>query len=106
MSVHEIQAEELKQRLDAGENLFLLDVREEDEFATTNIGGHLIPLSQLPERLGELDSSQEIVTICKRGPRGIKAADFLSHAGFKTVANLSGGLYAWSERVDPSVRKY
>jgi adenylyltransferase/sulfurtransferase len=105
MSVHEIQAEELKHRLDAGEDLFLLDVREEDEFATTNIGGHLIPLSQLPERVKELDSSHEIVTICKRGPRGVKAADFLSHAGFK-VSNLSGGLYAWSDRVDPSVPKY
>jgi len=65
----------------------------------------LIPLSQLPERVKELDSNQEIVTICKRGPRGVKAADFLEHAGFK-VSNLSGGLYAWSDRIDSSVRKY
>lgn len=82
MSVQEIQAEELKRRLDAGEDVFLLDVREKDNYATTNIEGHSIPLPQLPERLNELDSTQEIVTICKRRVRGIEAAALTANSGY------------------------
>jgi rhodanese-related sulfurtransferase len=70
MSVPEIKAEELKRRLDAGENLFLLDVRSENEYETSNIGGHLIPLPELPERVHELDANRKIVVVCKMGPRG------------------------------------
>jgi adenylyltransferase/sulfurtransferase len=65
MSIPAIQAEDLKQRLDAGDNLFLLDVREEDEFEISNIGGHLIPLAELPGRVQELDASREIIALCK-----------------------------------------
>ena len=106
MSVLEIQATELKQRLDAGESLFLLDVRDENEYEIANIGGKLIPLAELPERLNELDAHQEIVTVCKMGPRGARAAQFLRKQGFDKVSNLTGGLHAWSERIDHSVRKY
>jgi adenylyltransferase/sulfurtransferase len=106
MGVPEIQAEELKQRLDAGESLYLLDVRDENEFETSNIGGHLIPLAELPERVGELDSTCEIIAICKMGPRGAKAVMFLRKAGFTKVRNLAGGIHAWSDRVDHRVRKY
>jgi len=106
MSVPGIQAEELKQRLDAGENLFLLDVREEYEYEISNIGGHLIPLAQLPKRVKELDASQEIIALCKMGPRGAKAVQFLQQAGFGKVRNLNGGIFAWSDRIDRSVRKY
>jgi len=67
MSVPAIQVEELKQRLDAGENLLLLDVREEYEYEISNIGGCLIPLAELPERARELDASREIVALCKDG---------------------------------------
>jgi rhodanese-related sulfurtransferase len=74
MSVPEIQAEELKSRLDHGDNLFLLDVRDEYEYEISNIGGHLIPLPELQKRLGELDAQQEIVAVCKMGPRGVKAS--------------------------------
>jgi rhodanese-related sulfurtransferase len=106
VSIPEIQAEELKSRLDHGENLFLLDVRDEYEYEISNIGGHLIPLPELPKRLNELDDEQEIVALCKMGPRGVKAVELLQKKGFKRVSNLRGGLHAWSDRVDRSVRKY
>jgi adenylyltransferase/sulfurtransferase len=106
MGVPEIRAEDLKKRLDAGENLFLLDVREEFEFETSNIGGHLIPLAELPRRVNELDPGQKIVAVCKMGPRGAKAVQLLNKAGFNQVWNLTGGIHAWSDRVDHGVRKY
>ena len=106
MSVPGIQAEELKKRLDAGENLFLLDVRDENEFEISNIGGHLIPLPELLERVNELDASQEIIALCKMGTRSAKAVQLLNKAGFTHVRSLTGGIHAWSDRVDPSIRKY
>lgn len=106
MSVQEIQAEELKNRLDHGDNLFLLDVRDEYEYEISNIGGYLIPLPELAERLNELNAGQEIVTVCKMGPRGVKAAELLQNKGFSKVSNLRGGIHAWADRVDRSVRKY
>ena len=106
MGVPEIRVEELKKRLDSGENLFLLDVRDEYEFEISNIGGQLIPLPELRKRLSELDVNQKIVTVCKMGPRGAKAVQVLNNAGFSQVWNLTGGIHAWSDRVDRSVRKY
>ena len=106
MLVDEIRVEELKQRLDAGENLFLLDVRDESEFEISNIGGRLIPLPGLSKRVKELDANQKIVTVCKMGPRGAKAVDILHKAGFKKVWNLAGGIHAWSRLVDHSVLMY
>ena len=106
MSVPEIKAEELKQMLDAGEDLYLLDVRSENEYETSNIGGHLIPLPELQERVKELDANRKIVAICKMGPRGAKAVQLLHMAGFTQVWNLTGGIHAWSDRVDRRVRKY
>ena len=106
MSVPEIQAEELKQQLDKGDKVFLLDVRDEYEYEISNIGGHLIPLPELPKRYKELNAGQDIVAVCKMGPRGVKAVEFLQRQGFKRVRNLSGGIHAWSDRVDRKVRKY
>ena len=106
MSVPVIRVEELKKRLDSGENLFLLDVREESEYEISNIGGMLIPLPELRNRVNELDTNRNIVTVCKMGPRGAKAVEVLHSAGFSHVWNLSGGIHAWSDRVDHSVRKY
>lgn len=106
VSVPEIQAEELKHRLDVGEKLFLLDVRDEYEFEISNIGGHLIPLSELSKRLAELSANEEIVAVCKHGPRGVKAVEYLQKQGFQKVSNLRGGIHAWSDRVDRKVRKY
>ena len=105
-STADIQVEELKKRLDAGEDLFVLDVREPHEYQICNIGGHLIPLGDLPKRVNELDSSQEIVAHCRSGVRSAKAVDFLRQAGFKKVHNLAGGILAWADRVDPKMPKY
>ena len=102
----EIQVEELKRRLDAKEDLFVLDVREPHEYQICNLGGHLIPLNDLPKRVNELDSSREIVVHCKMGGRSAKAVAFLQQSGFAKVHNLVGGITAWSERVDPKVPKY
>lgn len=102
----EIQVEELKRRLDAGEDLFVLDVREPHEYQICNIGGYLIPLGDLPKRVNELDSSREIVAHCRSGVRSAKAVAFLQQAGFKKVHNLAGGILAWADRVDPKMPKY
>ncbi len=104
--VPEIQPEELRQRLDAGEDIFILDVREPHEYQICNINGYLIPLGDLPKRVHELDSSREIVAHCRSGVRSAKAVDFLRQAGFRKVKNLAGGVLAWSDRVDPKLPKY
>jgi adenylyltransferase/sulfurtransferase len=106
VNVNDITPEELKRRLDAGEDLFVLDVREPNEYQIANLGGYLIPLGDLPKRVSELDSSREIVAHCKMGGRSAKAVEFLRQAGFKKVRNLTGGITAWSEKVDPKVPKY
>jgi adenylyltransferase/sulfurtransferase len=105
-AIPQIQPEELKRRLDAGEDIFILDVREPHEYQICNLGGHLIPLNDLPKRVNELDSSRQIVAHCKMGGRSAKAVDFLRQAGFKNVLNLAGGITAWSDKVDPKVPKY
>jgi adenylyltransferase/sulfurtransferase len=102
----EMQVEELKQRMDRGDDLFILDVREPHEYQICNLGGHLIPLGDLPSRVNELDTSKEIVAHCRSGVRSAKAVNFLRQAGFKKVHNLAGGILAWADRVDPSVPKY
>jgi adenylyltransferase/sulfurtransferase len=104
--ISEIQVEELKRRLDANEDVFVLDVREPHEYQICNIGGHLIPLGDLPRRVNELDSSREIVAHCRSGVRSAKAVDFLQQAGFKKVHNLAGGILAWADRIDPKMPKY
>jgi len=104
--IPEMQVEELKRRLDAGEDLFVLDVREPHEYQICHINGHLIPLGDLPKRVNELDSSREIVAHCRSGVRSAKAVAFLQQAGFKKVHNLAGGILAWADRVDPKMPKY
>jgi sulfur-carrier protein adenylyltransferase/sulfurtransferase len=105
-AVPEIQPAELKRRLDRGDDLFILDVREPHEYQICNLQGHLIPLGDLPKRIHELDSSREIVVHCKMGGRSAKAVDFLRQSGFKRASNLAGGILAWSDKIDPSVPKY
>ena len=106
VTTSEMQVEELKQRLDGGEDLFILDVREPHEYQICNLGGHLIPLGDLPRRVNELDTSKEIVAHCRSGVRSAKAVNFLRQAGFKKVHNLAGGILAWADRIDPSMPKY
>jgi adenylyltransferase/sulfurtransferase len=104
--ISQIRPIELKRRLDAGEDLFVLDVREPHEYQIANLGAKLIPLGDLPARVKELDSSREIVVHCKSGGRSQKAAEFLAQSGFKKLHNLAGGINAWSTDVDPKVAKY
>jgi len=105
-SVPEITPRELKTRLDRGDDLYILDVREPHEYQICNLGGHLIPLGDLSKRASELDSSREIVVHCRSGKRSAEAVEFLQRAGFRKVLNLKGGILAWSDEVDPSVPKY
>jgi adenylyltransferase/sulfurtransferase len=102
----EITPRELKSRLDRGDDLFILDVREPHEYQICNLNGHLIPLGELSRRVHELDSSREIVAHCRTGKRSSDAVDFLRKAGFRKIWNLKGGILAWSDEVDPTVPKY
>jgi adenylyltransferase/sulfurtransferase len=105
-TVPEITPKELKQRLDRGDDLFILDVREPHEYQICNIGGKLIPLGEISRRAHELDSSREIVVHCRTGKRSAEAAEFLRGVGFRKLLNLKGGILAWSDDVDPTVAKY
>ena len=105
--VPEITVTELKSKLDGGEPLFVLDVREPHEYDICRLDGTtLIPLGQLPSRVNELNSADDIVVHCKSGMRSAKAVNFLRQAGFGKVKNLKGGILAWSDQIDPSVPKY
>jgi sulfur-carrier protein adenylyltransferase/sulfurtransferase len=104
----EISAEELKVELNRkGGELVLIDVREPHEWEIAHIeGARLIPLSQLPERLGELHGHSEIVTQCHHGARSMKALEILKGAGFSKVRSLAGGIDTWAERVEPGLARY
>jgi adenylyltransferase/sulfurtransferase len=104
--VPEISVEDLKKKLDAKEDVFVLDVREPHEYKICNINGHLIPLNDLPKRVQELDRSKEIVVHCRSGARSARAVGFLRQAGFTNVTNLAGGILAWADRIDPKMPKY
>jgi adenylyltransferase/sulfurtransferase len=103
----EITSTELKQRLDRGDKLVVVDVREPHEYQINRIPGSLLmPLGDVPKRYNELDPDAEIVTQCKSGVRSGKAADFLRSVGFRKVLNLRGGILDWVDKVDPSQPKY
>jgi sulfur-carrier protein adenylyltransferase/sulfurtransferase len=103
----EITAVELKQRLDRGDALSIVDVREPNEYQINRIpGSTLIPLGDVPKRYAELDPDAEIVVQCKSGGRSAKAADFLRSVGFKHVLNLKGGILDWIDKVDPAQPRY
>src|SRR5712664_1005020 len=106
VQVPELTPREVKARLDRGDDLFILDVREPHEYQICNLRWHLIPLGVLPRRVHELDSSREIVAHCRSGKRSAEAVEFLRKAGFRKIWNLKGGILAWSDEVDPSVPKY
>ncbi len=103
--IFEISVEELKHRLES-KDIFLLDVREQNEYDFCNIGGTLIPLAQLPSRIKELDSSLDIAVLCRTGRRSQRAVEELKKAGFKKVKNIVGGIDAWAQKIDPSVPRY
>ena len=103
----EIGVTELKSSLDGGEEIFLLDVREPHEYEICRLDNSvMIPLGQLPARVGELNPDSNIVVYCRSGARSMKAVKFLSEAGFGTVRNLLGGVLSWADKVDQSMPKY
>ena len=107
VSEFEIDAPGLKAKMDSGEKFVLVDVREPHEYQICRIPGSiLIPLGDVPKRVNELNSADDIVVHCKMGGRSAKACDFLRQSGFKKVKNLTGGILAWSDKVDPTVPKY
>jgi adenylyltransferase/sulfurtransferase len=107
LDVPTITAIELKTKIDRKDKFMLVDVREQYEYDICNISGSkLIPLGELPARLSELDSADEIVLHCKVGARSAKALKVLQDAGFRKLSNLQGGIQAWSEKVDPSIPRY
>ncbi|MDQ3818200.1 MAG: rhodanese-like domain-containing protein [Acidobacteriota bacterium] len=106
--MEEITATELKQRLDSGEEIQIIDVREPNEYAYARIPNSVhIPLGQILNRMSEIDPSREAVVHCKMGGRSARAIEALTRAGFQgKLVNLKGGITAWSDEVDPSVPKY
>jgi molybdopterin/thiamine biosynthesis adenylyltransferase/rhodanese-related sulfurtransferase len=106
-SANEITVDELKKRLDRREDVLILDVRNPEEYQICKIADStLMPLSSLPQRVGELDRDKEMVVHCKSGMRSQKAIQFLREQGFKKLINLKGGILAWAERIDPTMPKY
>ncbi|HUE81139.1 MAG TPA: rhodanese-like domain-containing protein [Pyrinomonadaceae bacterium] len=104
----EITATELKERIEHGEDIQLIDVREDHEVAIAKIPGSIhIPLGQVLNRMAEIDSNRETVVHCKMGGRSARAIEALKRSGFEgNLTNLKGGIIAWSNEVDPSVPKY
>jgi adenylyltransferase/sulfurtransferase len=107
LPVGDITVEELKARMDRGDAPAIVDVREPQEFEICRIpGAVLIPMRELPSRLGELDRDAEIVVQCRSGVRSANAASWLRHQGFLGARNLTGGILEWIDKVDPSQPKY
>jgi adenylyltransferase/sulfurtransferase len=103
----ETTVEELKARIDDKDGVFILDVREPQEFQICSIpGSTLIPLGDLPTRLSELEGRDDMIVHCKSGVRSAKAVKLLHEAGFRKARNLRGGILAWIDRIDPSLPKY
>ena len=103
----DISVQELKARFDRGETPQIIDVREPFEFEICRLpGAVLIPLAQLPARLSEIASEREVILQCKVGARSARAAAFLRGQGFANARNLTGGILAWIDQVDPTLPKY
>jgi adenylyltransferase/sulfurtransferase len=103
----EITVQELQQQLQRGDSVFVLDVRNPEEFQICRLAGStLIPLPELPRRFQELDRTREIVVHCKSGMRSAKAIQFLRQQGFDSLKNLKGGILAWADQIDRSMPKY
>jgi adenylyltransferase/sulfurtransferase len=102
----DISPKQLKTMMEKGEKFQLIDVREPHEFQICNLKGELIPLAQLPGKLGSLNKDAHIVVHCRSGGRSAKAVTAMRQQGFKNVWNMAGGTLAWSDMIDPSMPKY
>jgi rhodanese-related sulfurtransferase len=105
--VHDITAEQLQARLQSGEPLVVIDVREPHELEISSVAfARPIPMGEIPARIAELDPAATTVVMCRSGGRSMQIARFLDSRGFRSVSNLTGGILAWGERIDPSLRPY
>ena len=104
--IPQLSVKELKQRMDAGEDVYILDVREPYEYRIAQIGGILIPQTDVPNRLAEIDREREIIVQCRSGVRSQRIAEFLKQQGYPRVVNLAGGILAWADEIDPKMQKY
>src|SRR5580692_12809836 len=104
--IPQMTVKELKRRIDAGEDVQLIDVREPYEYQIAQIGGKLIPQNDVANRLAEIDRDREVVVHCRSGARSQRIAEFLKQAGYPNVVNVAGGILAWSDEIDPKVQKY
>jgi len=106
--IPQVTVETLKKKLDAKEDIFVLDVREPHEYPIANLGAPLIPVGSIESRINELaeHKNDEIIVHCRSGARSQKAAVALKAAGFTNVSNLTGGILAWAEKIDPTMPKY
>jgi rhodanese-related sulfurtransferase len=104
--IPQLTVKELKRRIDAGEDVYILDVREPWEYKIAQIGGKLIPQNEVPQRLAEIDRDREVIVHCHHGVRSQRIAEFLKQAGYPKVVNLAGGIHAWADEIDPKMQKY
>jgi len=105
--IREVSVEELKAARDRGETPLVLDVREDWEVQLASIPGVVhVPMNQVPARVGEFEKGRPIIVMCHAGGRSLRVAHFLTNQGFTDVANLTGGIQAWSESVDATVPQY
>jgi len=105
-AVPEITVSELKNLIDADSAPILIDVREPHEVEIASIGGNLIPLKTLPQRIAEIPTDVPVVIYCRSGGRSGQACEFLMQAGHKNVKNLKGGVLEWADKIDATMTKY
>jgi len=102
----EISVQELKEKLDAGEDFQLVDVREDFEYETSNIGGLLIPLGGILIEADKIEKDKPVVIMCRSGKRSAAAIMQLEAQGFTNLTNLRGGILAWAAEIDPTISVY
>lgn len=102
-----LDVDTLKQKMDQREDLVLLDVREDYEREICKLSPDVhIPMGDIPDRWSELPQDKDIIVYCRSGGRSLNVCQFLEKSGFSSVYNLTGGILAWADRIDPSFRKY
>jgi rhodanese-related sulfurtransferase len=102
----EISVQELKEKLDSGEDFQLIDVREDFEYETSNIGGQLIPLGGILIEAEKIDKNKPVVVMCRSGKRSAAAIMQLEQQGYTNLSNLKGGILAWQAEIDPTLNVY
>jgi rhodanese-related sulfurtransferase len=104
--MNEITVQELKEKIDKGEDFQLIDVREDFEYETSNLGGLLIPLSGILIESDKIDKTKPVIIMCRSGKRSAAAIMQLEQKGFTNLSNLQGGILAWAEDIDPTISVY